>query len=478
LELIHIARSVPVWLKTNNHLIKIISDTITEEPAMEIEASKTTPILNIAWTRYAHLDSASVRRSRANSRLRFWIILLGVLATLFAILTQIFFSGPDAEDSVSGLIVKILFVTTPILASILAAFTAKFYANGNWLLLRSAAEEIKKEIYIFRTILQKNAGRRAQLEKRLAQIQRGLFRSLAADFSFEDYQGSIPPHHNPDDPNSDPGFNDLSGDEYYRYRLQNQLNWHNKKINTYKYERRSMTIFVLAAGGLGSVFAAWGGGLSLWVALTAAITAALIGWQELRRVDATIRNYSRVVVELTILSDHWLNLEQEERSPVEFYKMVRSTEEILWSQNVQYTKFMQEALQESDLDEEASLINRVINESLNSAERTKKAMADEIADFTKETLEEDEQIIEETLSSTLGSLAEEASSELVQQELAAMGEAVTGTAENVVEKVSAASSSLADSIKEIVHGDIGRDTPKEELNTILASLPKTNDVKG
>lgn len=445
---------------------------------MQTEAPKTVPILNIAWTRYAYLDAASVRRSRANSRLRYWIIVLGVLATLFAILTQIFFSGPDAAETPSGLIVKIMFVTTPILASILAAFTAKFYANGNWLLTRSAAEEIKKEVYIFRTILQKKTGRRAHLEKRLAQIQRGLFRSLAADFSFEDYQGSIPPHYSPDDPDSDPGFTDLSGDEYFRYRLQNQLKWHNKKINQYKYERRSMTIFILAAGGLGSVFAAWGGPLSLWVALTSSITAALIGWQELRRVDATIRNYSRVLVELTILSDHWQNLEQEERTQAEFYKMVRSTEEVLWSQNVQYTKFMQEALQESSLDDEASLINRIINESLTSAERTKQAMTNQIADFTRDTLAENEQIIEETLSETLGSLAEEASSELVQQELAAMRGAVTDMVDNALDNLSTVSPSLADKIKELVHGDIGRDTPKEELNTILASLPKTDDVKG
>lgn len=445
---------------------------------MDTEESKVTPLLNVAWKKYARLDAASVRRSRAHSRLRYWIILLGVLATLFAILTQIFFSGPNAQASVLGLIVKILFVTTPILGSIFAAFTAKFYANGNWLILRSAAEEIKKEIYLFRTIFQKDQRRRVLLEKRLAQIQRELFRSLAADLSFEDYDGSLPPRHDPSNPNSDPGFKDLTGDEYFRYRLDNQLNWHNKKMNQFKFERRSMTIYILAAGGLGSVFAAWGGGLSLWVAFTASVTAALIGWQELRRVDTTIRNYSKVVVELTIVSDHWLNLEQEERTPAEFYKMVRDTETVLWSQNVQYTKFMQEALQESDLEKEAALINQVIRESLNSAEQTKQAMADEIVGFTTATLRENEEIIEETLETTLGSLAEEASSELVQQELDAMSRAAAGRVQNAVENISTASSSLTDTIKELVHIDVGRDTPKEELNTLLANLPKTNDVKG
>ena len=40
-------------------------------------------------------------------------------------------------------------------------------------------------------------------------------------------------------------------------------------------------------------------------------------------MDATIKNYSKVVMELTILYDHWQNLEVEERTPAEFYKMVR-----------------------------------------------------------------------------------------------------------------------------------------------------------
>lgn len=239
-----------------------------------------------------------------------------------------------------------------------------------------------------------------------------------------------------------------------------------------------MTIFILAAGGLGAVFAAWGGGLSIWVALTASITAALIGWQELRNVDSTIKTYSKVVMELTILYDHWHNLESEERTPNEFYKMVRGCEEVLWSQNMEYIKSMQEALTESGLEQEAGLINRVIKESVESAGRTKQAMADAVVDQTKKTLTETEEKIEETFKATLGSLAEEASSELVQQELEAMSKAVIEMAENVIERASSFTSSLADIAKEFAHIDIGRDTSKEELNAILMRFPKTNDIKG
>jgi len=445
---------------------------------METETPKNTPILEIAWTRHANLDLAADRRTAAFYQIRRWIILLGVLATLFAIITQLFFSKEADAESILGIIVKVFFIATPALASIFAAFATKFYSNGAWLIYRAGSEEIKKEIYYYRTIWQKKSYRKVYLEKRLAEIQRQLFRSLNGEFAFEGYEGSLPSNYDPSRPDSDPGFHDLTGEDYFKYRLEHQLKWHNNKVNQRKVERRRMTIYILAAGGLGAVLAAWGGALSLWVALTASITAALIGWEGLRNVDATIKNYSKVVMELTILYDHWINLEPEERTDTEFYKMVRGCEAVLWAQNVEYIKSMQEALQDSGLEKEASLINQIIKDSVDSAEHTQQAMRDELADFTKKTLDETENKVVESFKATLGSLAEEASSELVQQELEAMQKAAAEMVENVAEKAKSFSSSLADIAKEFAHIEIGRDTSKEQLNAILARYPKSSDVKG
>jgi hypothetical protein len=221
-----------------------------------------------------------------------------------------------------------------------------------------------------------------------------------------------------------------------------------------------------------------GGTLTLWVAFTASITASLISWQELRNVDAVIKNYSKVVMELTILYDHWQNLEPEERTSAEFYKTVRSCEEVLWAQNSDYIKSMQEALQEADLEREASLVNRVIKESVESAERTKEAMAEAVVVQTKQTLQDAEQQVTETFKATLGSLAEEASSELVQKELEAMSKAVTEAASNAIQSASSLTSTISDLVKEYAHIDLSRDTKKEDLNSFLARLPKTSDVKG
>jgi hypothetical protein len=453
-----------------------------ETEISKTETPKTAPILNVAWVRVAALDALSKKRSAGHYRTRRWIGLLGVLATFLAIIIDLS-ERSGSMGAVLGLILKVLFVATPVLASIVAAVATKKYSNGDWLITRAGAEEIQKEIYFYRTILQKKKSRRSYLEKRLAEIQRQIYNGLNGEFSFETYNGPIPPNYIPDDPTSDSGFADLSGEEYFKYRLENQLAWHNKEINEYKTERDRLTILILIAGGLGTVFAAWGQvdngpSLSIWVALTASITAALIGWQELRNIDVVVRNYSKVVLELTVLYDHWMNLEPEERSNAEFYKMVRGCEDVLWAQNTEYIKSMQEVLKDTDLDEEAGLVNRAIRESVESAERTKQAMEENLLHFTQETLGEVEQKVDETFRAVLGSLAEEAASELVQQELEEMGRAVTETVENVMERASAFTSSLAQIKEEFDYVEIGKETPKEELNAILARYPKTNDVKG
>jgi conflict system pore-forming effector with SLATT domain len=454
-----------------------------KEPVTDT-TTKPTPILQVAWQRQANLDLAAGRRTSAFYRIRRWITWLSVLATLFAILTQqpLFLRPTLPAAIVAGLVIKGLFVVAPIIASVFAAFAAKYYSNGSWLIYRAGSEEIKKEIYFYRTILQNDKTRRAYLEKRLGEIQRQLFRSLGGEFAFEGYEGKIPVNYSKNDPNSDPGFHDLTGDEYFRYRLQNQLNWHNKKVNQRKLWRRWMTIAILSIGGLGALLAALAARgdstLALWVALTSSVTAALLGWQELRKVDDTIKNYSKVVLELTILSDHWENLEPEERTEVEFYKLVRASEDVLWAQNVEYVRSMQEALKEYDTEKEASLVNQVIKDSVASAERTKETLRETYIEKSQEFLAQTEQQFNETTQTVLGSLLEEASSEIVQKELEAMGNAITAAAENVMGHVSSFTSSLAQTAQDFAHVEIGRDTSKEELNTILASLPKTNDVKG
>jgi hypothetical protein len=454
---------------------------------MDTETAEVTPILKVAWTRVAQLDAIASRRSKAHLSIRRGITILGVLATLFAILTQLLnTSSLKQAYPVVSFGAQLLFISIPFLASTLAALASKKYSNGDWLVTRAGAEEIKKEIYFYRTVLQKDETRRRYLEDRLARIQRQMHRALNGEFSFDDYQvtGSATP--NAKSPDGDPGYADLTGDDYMKYRLENQLNWHNKKINLFKVERDRLMVSILVVGALGSIIAALGasvgGTLSIWVALTASITAALIGWQELRNIDVIVRNYSKVVLELTILRDHWLNLKDSERTATEFYKLVRDCEEVLWAQNTEYIKSMQEALRDHSFEEDANLVNNIVAKLNESAQQTKQAMADHVDQVTGKVLEETGQKVEQTFQTTLTTLSDDFMSDLVQKELESMSQAVTQVAGDMIERASAETSSFVASLSKVAedysHVEVGRDTSKEELNQILAAYPKTGELKG
>jgi hypothetical protein len=453
-----------------------VKTRIIGEANMENQPQQNTPILEVAWTRFSQLDAISLERSKAHLRLRRWIAALGILTTLFAILSELF---AESLPPLAAIALKFVFIVTPLAASGLAAYVTQFYSSGDWLVTRAGAEEILKEIYAYRTILQNTPTRRMWLEERLGEIQRSVYRGMNGELILKPYKGVLPPtsRFNPTYPNTDPGFNDLTGDEYFSYRLENELGWHIREINKRQKERVSLKIYIVVAGLAGALFAAWGESLTMWVALAAAFSAALIGWQELRSLDSVVRNYSKVVLELNILFDHWKNLEGEERNQTEFYKTVRSTEDILWAQNVEYIKAMQEALRDSDLEEEASLVNRVIKEQRESDRRFKGEIADAVVDHTRTSMLDSEQTLTENYKATLGTLAEEASSDLVQAELAAMRDAAQNAMENIAERIGL-SSSLKEIHAEFDGVEIDSNTPMSVLNDLMSRYPKTTDTKG
>lgn len=441
---------------------------------MDNQSEKKIPILNIAWSRYAQLDAAAEKLSRPHYGLRRWIAILGVLASLFAVLTETY---PENFPAVGRVVLRVLLILSPVTASVLAAFSNKFYGTGAWLTMRAGAEEIKKEIYVFRTVLKDEPKRRVWLEKRLADIQRQVYRGLGGEMVLDRYEGPLPPYYNPENPNSDPGFHDLSGDEYFAYRLEDQLAWHIRKVNRIQRERTRLQWLILLAGGAGSFLAALGGAFSLWVAVTASIAAAFIGWTELRNLDETIKNYSKVIVELMIVYDHWKNLETEERTQAEVFKMVRGTEKILWNQNMEYIRSMQDALVDAAL-EEADLVDDVLQRAVASDKRLKQRMRESIVGYTDQTLDKAEETLSERFDEALGTIVEEASSELVQQELAAMAEA-TGTAvSNMVSRFSKLRAAMNEIAEDYEDTAFNQDSSVSEVHRILQRFPTTGELKG
>lgn len=412
---------------------------------MDDETPKIPPILNLAWTRFAHFDAASKDRNREQLRLRRWIAILGVLASLFAILTEIYSkdqAGP--ESAMVSLVLKTVLIITPLASSALAAFSYKFFGSGDGQIMRAGAEEILKEIFMYRTILQKAPDRRIWLEKRLEEIQHNVYRALGGAMVLRPYDGPIPPHDDQRNPADDAGFDDLNSDQYFKFRVEHQLGWHLNQVNKIQAERVWLQVLILLAGVAAAFMAAWGGSLSIWVALAASISMALIGWQELRGLEDTLKIYSKVVLELMAIYDHWNNLEPHERTSNEYYNMVRATEHLLWNQNIDYIKSVQEVMARFGREDNGQI-----------AEDARISAAQE-----------------EAGQGILGSLAADASSDVVQAELAAMQQTMRETLQNI--------SLLRSSLQQIAaeYSGVDGNTPVATLNALIARLPTTGEVKG
>jgi len=449
---------------------------------MESQTETKTPILEVAWRKFAQYDDTSVKRTASFTRLRRSILIFGVLATLLSILTTIY---PAEFPQLGSFILKILLVASPIIASVLAAIGNEYYSTGDWLVARAGAEEILRDMYLYRTILKGNPKRREWLERRLARVQRSVFRGMNGELVMETFKGNVPPKPRfyPEEPGNDNGFSDLSGEEYFKYRLENELRWHEKKIIVKQRERFRLQVSIYLMGALGAIIAAIAtfgdsySNLAIWVALTASLTGALSVWQQLKNLEQVVRNYSKVIIELGIISDHWKNLTADERLQSEVNRMVQGTENILWSRNVEYIKSMQEALRDASLDKEAELINNVIAEQREADARFKQALSDSIVNKTSEELDKVTADLSERFEEILGTLAEEASSDVVQAELASMREAIQEFSEQIAQKfgLSHRLESLREEYKDV---EVGSNTPRGVLNDLLSRYPKTEEVKG
>ncbi|MBC8506566.1 MAG: DUF4231 domain-containing protein [Anaerolineales bacterium] len=365
-----------------------------------IEYTSQNSLLETAWRRYAVLDANAKAVQNQYMWLRRFMASLGVLAVLFAILVDNF---TDQVSAIVGIILRVLLILTPILISVFAAFTNKFQQGQKYLSYRAAAEGILKEIYIYRTANKNAANRDTLLSNRLASIQRDLFRGAGGELVLTEFKGDVPPYFYPDDERSDPGFTDLDGEKYLVYRLEDQLLWHTKKNLELQRDRKLIQWSILAFGGVGAFLAAWGGNLAIWVAFTASIASALIGWEELRGLDMRVGNYSQVILELSIIRDWWLTLRYAGPSQENAAQLAIKTEKVLYDQNLEWVSAMRKALAESEGDE-AELVEHMIEEGREATAQLQEKLFTEVEELYDEGLVEAVDRVESVIEDSADSL--------------------------------------------------------------------------
>jgi uncharacterized membrane protein YheB (UPF0754 family) len=169
-------------------------------------------------------------------------------------------------------------------------------------------------------------------------------------------------------------------------------------------------------------------------------------------------------------------LTADQRTKAEFDAMVSDTEELLWNQNSEYIKSMQEALAKNRADD--TLIKDVMQKAIDEDQRIKEGIKAVAVEGTEKALHEAGDQVVETYKQTFGSLAEEAASPLVQAELAAMQEAAAQAIQNVVEGASSLGASLQEIAAEFAGVKIDSDTPVNVLNDLISRFPVNDEPKG
>jgi hypothetical protein len=178
-----------------------------EQPLVRLtggEPERPNPTLEAAWQVFADFDLNAINTQERFRRLRRWILALGVVATVLAILYENYVAAntaivPILNVPVAGLF-RILVVLMPITVSMLLTWASKFERGLNYVLLRGAAESIKREIYEFRAQTGEynyaaNAAepRELKLYERVQTISERLMKTEVNKDGLVTYEGPLPP---------------------------------------------------------------------------------------------------------------------------------------------------------------------------------------------------------------------------------------------------------------------------------------------
>jgi hypothetical protein len=247
---------------------------------------------------------------------------------------------------------RFIIILIPITTSIFLGVETRLKLGSKYILLRGAAESIKRGIYSYR-VLGHREGNTAEvllpynkqgLASHLGKVGKILLDSDVNEAAFAPYGGPIPPNMFGAEAYDD-GFSPLDPDTYVRIRVGDQLKFYTLRTNQYERRIRWLQILMLIFGGIGTFLAAVGA--QYWLPLTAAIVSAATAFLEYQQLEQILTKYNLTKSSLETAQANWLALPDKEREdPKNIQKLVRDVEAILESENqgwVQYVTQVQEA---------------------------------------------------------------------------------------------------------------------------------------
>ena len=322
--------------------------------------SSRNQILEDAWFRFAKYDkNASIAQKRF-IRQRRWILILGVTATLFGVSYSVIEPlikdkklvppfGATVEEWLNVLHFPVLIV--PILLGVLVAISVKFNMGISWVMLRSSAEAIKKEIYRYRMQvgeynpekLTPAESRDVRLARSLKLVSKRLMQTPVNQTDLLAYEGSLPPKYGTAE--GDDGFSDLNSEQYLAWRVEDQFSYYQKKAARLGKSLRRFQLLVFLLSAVGTLLA--GLKFDVWIAVSSAVAAAVAAYLEFLRVEPTVVAFNISAADLYDIRVWWHSLAPEARTQrVNIETLVASAEAVLQTENVGWLQEMREALAE------------------------------------------------------------------------------------------------------------------------------------
>jgi hypothetical protein len=315
--------------------------------------------LEEAWTRFGKYDLNAVKARKRFVRQRKLILGLTVAATTLAVAYSVterhlkaenfpFSAWVSYENALH--IFHAFVVIAPIALSILIAGSIRFNQGISWIMLRTSAEAIKKEIFCYRMRVAdysdentKKVSRDMILARKLKMISKRLMETQVNQIGLEHYKGVLPPAFGTD--KQDDGFSDLNSEDYIRWRVENQFNYYQKKAFLLGKELQQFQWLVFILGGLGTLLAAFG--FDVWIAVSSAFAAAFTGFLEFKRVETNVIACNLSAADLYDIRIWWHALSPTARTQqANIETLVSSTEAVLQTENAGWLQEMREALAE------------------------------------------------------------------------------------------------------------------------------------
>lgn len=351
----------------------------SEERAAAV-ATESSTMLEEAWRRFAVYDHNANLQQRGFLRMRIWIAVLGVVATLVAVLYAIV-SEETHELTDWRFYLRLLVLATPITASVLVAMAARIDRAMAWVMVRGSAEALKREIYRYRARVGPYHPERAEardrdrhLAAKIESINRRLASSEAVLEGLKPYTaGRLPPLYAA--AADDDGFSELTAERYIELRLRDQLDYYRRRSGRLVKQYKRLQWAVVGLGGVGTLFAAVG--LEIWVPVAISLAGALGTYLQLRNVESTLTAYNRSAMELENVLTWWQAVPTEEKAdPALREQLVGKTEAVLQTENVDWQLEMQEAMEELKSEESVrKVILRAVETKLDAVMESEEAVA-------------------------------------------------------------------------------------------------------